>query len=89
MTVSADPDENTMTLWEHLEELRSRIVRMVIAFAVGAGLAWYFKDRVLSWLTVPYNTAWHHLQHKGPPTLHFLSPAAAFIGYVRLAAMSG
>lgn len=89
MTMSANPDENTMTLWEHLEELRSRIVRMALAFVIGAGLAWHFKDVVLTWLTQPYVVAWSHLNPGQTPILSFSTPAAAFIAYVRLAAMSG
>jgi sec-independent protein translocase protein TatC len=89
MTMSADPEENTMTLWEHLEELRSRIVRMALAFLVGAGLAWHYKDRVLEWLTTPYATAWAQLHPGEKPIIHFSTPAAAFIAYVRLAAMAG
>lgn len=87
MTVSADPEEHTMTLWEHLDELRSRIVRMAFAFAAGAGIAWYYRERVLEWLTVPYITACNQLHIK--PVLSFISPAAAFICYVRIAAMAG
>src|SRR5262245_5549984 len=82
MTMSADPEESSMTLWEHLEELRTRIIRMLISFVVGAGLAWHFKEVLLQWLTTPF-------VHAGGATLHFPSPAALFISYVRLAAVAG
>jgi sec-independent protein translocase protein TatC len=89
MTMSADPEEHTMTLWEHLDELRSRIVRMAIAFAAGGGLAWHFKESVLHWLTVPYVAAWRHVNPDKLPQLVFLSPTSAFTAYVRLSAMVG
>ena len=35
--MSLDPEEHTMTLWEHLEELRSRLVKMIVAFLTSTG----------------------------------------------------
>jgi len=83
------PEDGSMTLWEHLEELRSRIVRMAIAFLLGAGVCWAYKERILSWLTRPFMTAWqeNHLADKA--TMNFSSPAAMFISYVHLAALAG
>jgi sec-independent protein translocase protein TatC len=75
-------EEGTMTLWEHLEELRSRIIRMILSFLVGGVVAWIYRERLLKWLTQPFVSA-------GGATLHFPSPAALFISYVRLAAMAG
>lgn len=89
MTMSADPEEQSMTLWEHLEELRSRIIRMALSFLVGAFAAWHFKEHLLHWLTIPFADAWKLLGQKGPPVLNFPSPASAFLAYVRLSAISG
>jgi len=82
-------EDGAMTLWEHLEELRGRIVRMAIAFLLGAGLCWIYKERILSWLTRPFLVAWkeNHLAEKAQ--LHFGGPAALFISYVHLAALAG
>src|SRR5262245_29654742 len=99
MTMSADPEEHSMTLWEHLEELRSRIIRMGLSFLVGAFVAWHFKEKVLGWIAQPYVVAWKHLHqatattdalHKASdPVINFPSPAAAFLAYVRLSAIAG
>ncbi|HYP87094.1 MAG TPA: twin-arginine translocase subunit TatC [Polyangiaceae bacterium] len=83
------PEDGSMTLWEHLEELRGRIVRMAAAFLIGAGICWYFKENIMAWVTKPYLEAWVRGGHSGPPSLHFGSPAALFIAYIRLAALSG
>ncbi|HXK18116.1 MAG TPA: twin-arginine translocase subunit TatC [Polyangiaceae bacterium] len=82
-------EDGSMTLWEHLEELRSRIVRMAIAFLVGAVVCWIYKERILSWLTRPFLIAWqeNHLANKAE--LHYGGPAALFIAYVHLAALAG
>jgi len=78
-----------MTLWEHLEELRSRLIRGILAFIVGAIVAWIFKDALLKWLLVPFAASWPKDIDLGDPSIHFESPAALFLAYVRIAAISG
>jgi sec-independent protein translocase protein TatC len=82
-------DDGSMTLWEHLEELRGRIVRMALAFLVGAIVCWIYKEAILGWLTVPFVEAWNQGKHSEKASLHFGAPAALFISYVRLSALSG
>jgi sec-independent protein translocase protein TatC len=89
MTMSADPEDHSMTLWEHLEELRSRIIRMALSFLVGAFAAWHFKEKLLDWLSLPYVQAWKHLNPGVPAVINFPSPAAAFLAYVRISAIAG
>jgi len=43
-----------MTLWEHLAELRTRIVRCVIAVALGAVVGWFLYPYLLAFLLHPY-----------------------------------
>ncbi len=52
-----DPEGEGMTFWEHLDELRSRLVKMVIATCAGGGLAWYYRSKILGWLLQPFNDA--------------------------------
>jgi len=82
-------DELQMTFWEHLEELRSRILKALVAFAVGAGFAWYFRENVLIWLTTPFVNAWTQSITDQRPALHFPAPASLFIAYLRLSVLSG
>ncbi|MGH3146330.1 MAG: twin-arginine translocase subunit TatC [Rubrobacter sp.] len=42
-----------MTLIEHLDELRSRIIKVGVAFVVVAIAAWVFRNRLLDWLLRP------------------------------------
>ena len=86
---SPEGEEGTMTLWEHLEELRSRIVRMAIAFAIGAIVCWIYREQLLFWLTEPYCVAWKNAGLPGECSLNFGAPAALFISYVRLSALAG
>jgi sec-independent protein translocase protein TatC len=87
--MSDNPEEHVMTFWEHLEELRSRMVRMILAFLAGAGVAWYFKESVLDVLTQPFFEAWRAGAFPGDPSLGFIAPADAFMAYVKLSALSG
>jgi sec-independent protein translocase protein TatC len=82
-------DELQMTFWEHLEELRSRLIKALLAFAVGAGCAWYFRERVLLWLTTPFVQAWSRSITDQRPALHFPAPASLFIAYLRLSLLAG
>jgi len=78
-----------MTFWEHLEELRSRLIKSVLAILVGMGVAWFYRQPLLGWLTRPFLLAWKSDHLGASPTLHFGSPAALFIAYVKLAAIGG
>jgi sec-independent protein translocase protein TatC len=81
-------DEGAMTFWEHLDELRARMIKALLAFLVGAIVAWVFKEELLVLLTRPFVEGWH-----GPegshPTLHFPAPASLFLAYVKLAVLGG
>ena len=54
-----------MPLMEHLRELRSRLVRAVLALAVGTIVALVFYDPVLSFLTHPYEDIQPLLERRG------------------------
>jgi sec-independent protein translocase protein TatC len=46
-------DEARMTLIEHLDEFRSRIIRVAIAFFVVAFVAWFFREQIFEFLLAP------------------------------------
>jgi sec-independent protein translocase protein TatC len=50
-------DEARMTLIEHLDELRSRIIKVGVAFIVVAFAAWFFRGYLLDWLLAPSGLA--------------------------------
>jgi len=83
----AGADDGTMTFWEHLEELRSRVIKMILAFAVGAAVAWWFKVDLLEWIATPFIEGWN--AKKGIAKFHFPHPAALFIAYIKLAVLGG
>ena len=71
-------DEARMTLIEHLEELRSRLFKVGIAFFVAAVVTWIFRARIFDWLLEP----------AGLEKLNFMGPAQALITDVKLALFS-
>lgn len=87
--MSDDPADNTMTFWEHLEELRRRIFKMIAAFAVGFAIGWLFRERLLEILTEPFVRAWKNGHIGGKASLHFPAPAALFLSYIKLALLAG
>ena len=51
--MSAELEHGRMTLIEHLTELRTRLVRSLVAVGVGATVCWIFYDRIFNFLLKP------------------------------------
>jgi sec-independent protein translocase protein TatC len=58
----------TMPLMGHLRELRTRLVRAVLAIVVGTVIAWIFYEPILDFLTQPYNDVRPILRDEGIDT---------------------
>ena len=53
-----DPEDDVkMTIWEHIGELRKRIVRAGVTLLAGAVLCWTFKEKLLDWVGKPFEVA--------------------------------
>jgi sec-independent protein translocase protein TatC len=50
-------DDARMTLIEHLDELRSRIIKVSVAFFGVSIVAWFFRERIFDWLLAPAGDA--------------------------------
>jgi sec-independent protein translocase protein TatC len=48
-----DPDPKEMTIVEHLEELRRRLIICITVVTAGSGVGWFFKESAFNFLTVP------------------------------------
>jgi sec-independent protein translocase protein TatC len=77
-----------MTIWEHLDELRGRIIRAAIGVLVGTVVAWCFRVQLLAWLVIPYEKTWL-ARFDRPLVLQTLAPADAFLGYLELSLTAG
>ena len=81
--------EKTMTFWEHLDELRVRVRRALIAFILTSVAAWYAREYVLAVLVYPFQKAWLQQNLPGSPQLHFAAPSDAFVAYVKQSMIAG
>ena len=79
-----DLAESSMTLMEHLEELRQRLTRAAIAVGAGFLIAYFFKEDLYGYLTIPLKAAM-------PPEakLIYTAPAEAFFTYLKVAFLAG
>ncbi len=77
-----EPEEESasMTLVEHLEELRHRLFFCLIAIAVGSILAFVFWDQILGFLLTPLPTLANKILQPGPGTAKLVvrSPGGGF-----------
>jgi sec-independent protein translocase protein TatC len=62
----AAPEDGSMTLFEHLRELRYRLVVAAVAITVGTIVAWFFRDLLTDILLAPYESAKADLLAKRP-----------------------
>ena len=70
-----------MPFWDHLDELRSRLIKVVAAVGLATLLSFWGADWMLAWLLNPYPNA--------AQTLTSLQPAGVFIQSMRLALLCG
>jgi len=81
----ADRDElPTMTLLDHLEELRKRIIRSLIAVSVAIGACYYFHQQIFDFLARP---VYRYLPEGR--RLAFLGITDPFIIYIKVSALAG
>ncbi len=60
------PADGSMTLFEHLRELRYRLVVAALAIVTGSVVAWFFRDILIKILLKPYNDAKADLLARNP-----------------------
>jgi sec-independent protein translocase protein TatC len=82
-------DDQAMSFWEHLDELRIRLTRIMVIFLICSTITWYFKDPILKWLWQPFTDTWKGQGIKGDPIIHFAAPSDAFKAYFKISMISG
>lgn len=70
-------DDGSMSIMQHLDELRTRIIRSGIAVILGSIVAYYFLDEIMAYITAPAGK------------LYFMQPAEAFFTYVKVTICGG
>ena len=77
-------EEIRQPITEHLEELRARLIRSLIAFVIGTGLCYNYSDRI-------YQKLIHPVMQALPPDSHlvFTELTEAFLTYFKLSLWGG
>ena len=74
---TSDTDDGTMSLFAHLEELRTRIIRSLLAIVFGSCVAYLFLDQITDYLTLPVGK------------LYYMKPGEAFFTYLKIDIAAG
>lgn len=85
----APEGEVSMTIWEHLAELRTRLMRAALALLGGTIIAWIYREKLLAWIAQPYRNAWATKFPNEPLELQTLAPADVFVNYMQLSLVAG
>ena len=72
-----DDAEGNMSILRHLEELRTRIIRSLIAIAVGTCISYFYIEEIMHYIALPTGR------------LYYLQPAEAFFTYIKIAFFAG
>ena len=88
MSQTDDLDDSTAPLIEHLAELRSRLIRAVLAFAVGIVLAFMVAEPILQFLVSPIEQTLRELGDPSP-TLQYTSPQEYLFTLFRISMVFG
>jgi sec-independent protein translocase protein TatC len=75
--------EKYLTLWEHLAELRYRVMMSAIGVVIGLVISAFFADDFIDWLIDPAEE-----QHPGLQ-LQFIEPFENFVTYFRVSLLGG
>jgi sec-independent protein translocase protein TatC len=89
-------NEKEMPFLDHLEELRSRLIKSLVAVAFFAMLSWFFINPIFNFLVAPYKDAMElaNAQIKDPAPaqalrLIYLNPTGGFMIFLKLAITVG
>jgi Tat protein translocase TatC len=83
-------EQEKMTFLEHLEELRTRLIRCALAVVGGMVICWFFREDIRSFLEAPLYEAWRSVEGlPEPEPLKFKSLLEPFIAYLKLSAVGG
>lgn len=88
MSQTEDVEDSTAPLIEHLAELRTRLIRAVMAFAVGVILAFIVAEPILQFLVKPIEETLRALGDPSP-TLQYTSPQEYLFTLFRISMVFG
>lgn len=82
-------DDVPMSFWDHVAELRKRLIYIVLGIVVGLSIAALFLEQLLELLKHPLRIAWDKAGLPGAPQLQVLEIQGALMVDIRVAIMGG
>ena len=82
-------EDQAMTFFQHLNELRSRLLRAIVGLIPAVAVGWLFKTEIKDFLIAPLQPAWEKLHLPGEAVLRFAGPADAFMMYMKNSLIAG
>jgi sec-independent protein translocase protein TatC len=79
-------EEGQMSLFEHLGELRSRLIRSIIAVTIGAGASWAWVEQVFTFMMAPLKKA---APQAVMANVHYKDMSEPFITLMKTALFTG
>lgn len=78
-----NPDDVRMSFGDHLEELRSRLIRALLFSLTALVVIFIYQDDVMAFVTYPYRQVARNLRIN--PDLHAFGTSAGFFAYMQVA----
>jgi sec-independent protein translocase protein TatC len=88
MSNTDEIDDSTAPLIEHLAELRTRLIRSVLAFVVGMVICFSFGGQILDFLLIPIEHTMRDLGNPNP-VMQYTAPQEYFFTLIRISMVGG
>ena len=88
MSNTEEIDDSTAPLIEHLAELRTRLIRAVLAFIVGMVICFAFGGQILDFLLIPIENTMRDLGNPNP-VMQYTAPQEYFFTLIRISMVGG
>ena len=82
-------DDVEMGFFEHIGELRTRLMRAIYGLVPAVFLTWAYKEKLLDIIFEPLRKAWIARHFQGAPSVHFANPVDAFMANMQVALIAG
>ncbi|MGC9368949.1 MAG: twin-arginine translocase subunit TatC [Paracoccaceae bacterium] len=88
MSNTDEIDDSAAPLIEHLAELRTRLIRSVLAFVVGMVICFSFGGQILDFLLIPIENTMRDLGNPNP-VMQYTAPQEYFFTLIRISMVGG